>query len=559
MAFPRRLGMVTSGAVLALLLALMGTAAPPVGGMQESEDTFALGIVAANCEREPTAFPFQGGDCVPAEGAVIVVTTSNGELVGTCVAEATEPEAVVAGCAIPVPYGSALVVTEDVATIPPGYAPTSNPQPFEVPATPPDGVFGGPVFLNLPNGVADDATDDAGATCDTTDADFADASAADSTMFRGNAARTGEQPGPGPAGVPLPLADFDGQDYQGANDLPSGPLSAPVVADGVLYVGGFRAEHTGDFGSTEDYYSLYAFDAKTGAYLWHFGNFDADGAVYSTPAVAGGVVYFGTEAGTIYAVDASTHRQRWRYDAGSAVRSSVAVANGVVYAGTTGGWIVALDAETADPLWTVRLGEWALTGPAVAGGGVYVGAADGALFGVDAATGQPRWRFQAADAVIYTPAVAGDAVYAAAGGYTLHAVDAATGTERWTSGVAVGSSAMIDAASVGSPAVSGGVVIAANDGYLAAFDARTGRECWNRLTDGSGLASPSVADGVVYAGSVAGILYAFDASDGTEGWRYTIRIGQGEWLTSPPLVAGGVVYFANAGGRISAIAGSEPQ
>ncbi len=552
--------MSVGGLVLALLLALSGAGTTAARG-QEADEAFDLAIVAANCEREPTSFPFQGGDCVPAEGAQIVVTTPGGELVGTCVAKTTELSALVASCAITVPYGSTLIITEDIASLPAGYAPTHNPQRFDVPFEPPDGVFGGPVFLNLPNlppGGANDATADASTTCQMIGVGSDDAAATGMTMFRGNASRTGEQPGPGPVGVPLPLAGFGDQDYQGAKDVDNsgGPTSSPVLADGVLYVGGFRAEHADTFASPEDYYGMYAFDAETGAYRWHF---EADGAVYSTPAVAGGTVYFATDAGTVYAVDASSHRRRWRYDAGSAVHSSVAVAGGVVYAATEEGWLIALDAKTATPLWTVRLGEWALTGPAVSDDSVYVGATDGSVFGVDAATGTPRWRFRAADAVTYTPAVAGGAIFVAAGDFTLQAVDAETGTERWKSGVAVGSSAMLDEAGVVSPVVSGGVVFAANAGYLAAFDALTGQECWNRLTDGSGFASPSVAAGVVYAVSVAGVVYAVGASDGTEHWYYTTRVEDGDWLTSPPVVADGIIYFTNADGRLSAIAGSEQQ
>jgi hypothetical protein len=121
-------------------------------GSSGAEDTFPLGIVATNCGRRPTGYPFLGGDCVPADGAVITLTTPNGELVDTCIAEAPAPDSRVAVCSIPMPYGSSVVVTEDVSTIDAGYAPTFNPQPFHMPTEPPDGVFGGPVFLNLPVG-----------------------------------------------------------------------------------------------------------------------------------------------------------------------------------------------------------------------------------------------------------------------------------------------------------------------------------------------------------------------------------------------------------------------
>lgn len=127
---------------------------------QQSEGDYELGIVAANCERKPTSYPFQGGDCVPAEGTVIVVTTSGGDLIGTCIAAATDLDAPVAGCSILVPFGSTVTVTEDMTTVPPGYAPTNNPQVFDVPTGPPDGAIGGPVFLNLQTANTETTSDD---------------------------------------------------------------------------------------------------------------------------------------------------------------------------------------------------------------------------------------------------------------------------------------------------------------------------------------------------------------------------------------------------------------
>jgi outer membrane protein assembly factor BamB len=44
---------------------------------------------------------------------------------------------------------------------------------------------------------------------------------------------------------------------------------------------------------------LYALDARTGQEKW---SFKTDGEVYSSPAVAGGVVYFSSTDGYLYAV-----------------------------------------------------------------------------------------------------------------------------------------------------------------------------------------------------------------------------------------------------------------
>jgi outer membrane protein assembly factor BamB len=61
--------------------------------------------------------------------------------------------------------------------------------------------------------------------------------------------------------------------------------------------------------------------------------------VFSSPAVANGVVYVGSGLngnGNVFALNARTGAKLWSY-ATDAVQSSPAVANGVVYVGSDGG------------------------------------------------------------------------------------------------------------------------------------------------------------------------------------------------------------------------------
>ncbi len=135
---------------IAFLFVLSGTTGTVTVTAQDGGSSFDLAIVAANCEHMPTAFPFQGGGCNPANGAVIVVTTNDGNLIGTCIAQSAKSDAVIASCSVAVPFNSSIVVTEDVRSIIVGYAPAMNPQTIEIGASPPEGDFAGPVFLNLP-------------------------------------------------------------------------------------------------------------------------------------------------------------------------------------------------------------------------------------------------------------------------------------------------------------------------------------------------------------------------------------------------------------------------
>jgi outer membrane protein assembly factor BamB len=112
--------------------------------------------------------------------------------------------------------------------------------------------------------------------------------------------------------------------------------------------------------------------------------------VFSSPAVANGVVYVGSEDGKLYAFNAAgttncsgapkTCSPLWSASAGTSVDSSPAVANGVVYVGSIDGNMYAFDVGTGGPLWSATTGDVVASSPAVADGVVYVGSSDGKLY-----------------------------------------------------------------------------------------------------------------------------------------------------------------------------------
>ena len=60
--------------------------------------------------------------------------------------------------------------------------------------------------------------------------------------------------------------------------------------------------------------NVFALDASTGAVRWSFSTgADIGDYVYSSPAVAKGVVYVGCLDGNVYALNASTGAKLWNY------------------------------------------------------------------------------------------------------------------------------------------------------------------------------------------------------------------------------------------------------
>ena len=72
-----------------------------------------------------------------------------------------------------------------------------------------------------------------------------------------------------------------------------------------------------------------------------------------------------------------------------------------------------------------------------------------------------------------------------------------------------------------SPTVAEGTVyFGADEGYLYAVEAVTGKEKWRFKTGDVIYSSPAIAGGVVYVGSHDGHLYAIDAETGQAKWRF---------------------------------------
>jgi outer membrane protein assembly factor BamB len=66
----------------------------------------------------------------------------------------------------------------------------------------------------------------------------------------------------------------------------------------------------------------------------------------SSPAVAAGVVYFGSGDNHVYALDAQSGELKWKFKTGDVVHASPAVSGGVVYIGSWDRNLYALDAKT---------------------------------------------------------------------------------------------------------------------------------------------------------------------------------------------------------------------
>ena len=194
--------------------------------------------------------------------------------------------------------------------------------------------------------------------------------------------------------------------------------------------------------------------------------FRTEEAIWSSPAVWEGTLYFGSKDGFLYAVDSETGAERWKSRSKYGVTSSPAVSQGMVFLGGWEGAVIAFDANTGRVLWKTETKEGNAGSPAVAGGAVVAGRnvldirsgrllrdfrfespissespalLQGSLYSgvkdtmvsIDVESGVTRWKFRTEGSIWSGPAIAEDIVYFGNDFRYLYAVDAQTGAERW--------------------------------------------------------------------------------------------------------------------------------
>ncbi|HEX6570776.1 MAG TPA: PQQ-binding-like beta-propeller repeat protein [Steroidobacteraceae bacterium] len=342
------------------------------------------------------------------------------------------------------------------------------------------------------------------------------------STFHGNVARTGVFQGTGPVTAPSTRWVFKA----------AGPIvTTPAVAGDSVYVASLSGH-------------LYAIDRTTGTEKW---NFKSRMAIASSPTVDEDTVYFVSSAGSLAAIDASNGQPRWVYaieherrfeaknlhgyppasqtipDAWDMWVSSPAVAGGRVYFGSGDGNVYAVDAKSGLLQWKFTTGDVVHGSPAVVTGTVYVGSYDGKFYALDAATGQPRWSFQGGlDPAIHnqqgfqaSAAVVDGVVYVGSRDAHVYALDAATGRKKWDYPT---SKSWVNT----TPAVRDGLVYAAtsDSSRFFALDAKTGRLRFNFDAKAYVFSSPALAGRLAYFGSHNGKLYAVDASTGQLAWEF---------------------------------------
>lgn len=329
-----------------------------------------------------------------------------------------------------------------------------------------------------------------------------------------------------------------------------GVVSTPVIAEGRVYVG------------SQDK-NVYCLDARDGRCLW---SFMTEVRIKSSVAVADGRVYVGPDDGYVYCLDAKNGTLIWKTEAGgyieasfkavTGIRSSPMVVGDRVYVGSLDTNLYCLDADSGDIVWTYKTDGYITSSPAVSDGAVYITSQEpnsGALYKIDAAKGSRVWKCEipyviAADRgtdIHASPTVADGMVFVAANKQNYYGVNAETGDIEWTYFTTEGTEG-IGGYLVASMAYHDGELYVVDMFFITALDAESGEVAWKSWIGTELYTSPAYADGKVYVTTDRRFVYVLNATNGDR--LSFFDTGSNSW--SAPSLYEGRLYFGNNDGNI---------
>jgi outer membrane protein assembly factor BamB len=253
--------------------------------------------------------------------------------------------------------------------------------------------------------------------------------------------------------------------------------------------------------------TIVGLDAKTGHEQWRFSGqtptkpvkglrLKLFAQVYApSPVVANQLIIFSTVEGDLYAVDRATKELRWSFQADGFI-GPIALGNGAAYFGTVSGSTYSVDLTSGHEKWKIKaqLLKW----PIVANGSLYF-SDKGSIYAVDAATGQTKWKVRARGKPGTALGFAYDTIYFAGLNDSIYALDAKNGQEKWR---------FKTSDAYDSPVIADGIVYAGGSEQLLAIDAHSGAQIWVLKEKKANMSPPAVTDGVVYALTYEGSVYA---------------------------------------------------
>jgi hypothetical protein len=148
-----------------------------------------------------------------------------------------------------------------------------------------------------------------------------------------------------------------------------------------------------------------------------------------------GKVFVGTEMGNLYALDATTGAQAWKFAAGSPILASAAATGGKVFFAALDGSVYAINVSNGSQAWKTKIASRLgfSTAPVLADGKILLGGRNGVFYAFDPANGNKLWEYKVGAPILQTAAANNGRVFFGAMDLRVYALNTSNGSFAWKS------------------------------------------------------------------------------------------------------------------------------
>ncbi len=264
--------------------------------------------------------------------------------------------------------------------------------------------------------------------------------------------------------------------------------------------------------------------------------------VRGSASIFGGCAYFGTDDGTIYAINSTTGALLWSYATNGSIEATPYATSDRLYVGSYDGFMYALERSMGTLAWRFDAGS-AIRGACAFDGNVYFGTEEGKLFALSS-SGSELWNFSANASIGASPIISNGHVIVGSHDSFLYSINSTDGMLDWSSQLySMQSSPMI------APLHPGKIFVGADDGMLYCINVSDGSVAWRSALGAPIVSTPSCMNGTIYFGDYAGRVHAVNSTTGSELWSRSV----GGTILSSVALADGKLYFTSLDGFVHCI------
>lgn len=263
--------------------------------------------------------------------------------------------------------------------------------------------------------------------------------------------------------------------------------------------------------------------------------FKTEDEIRCSPTATRDMAFIGSYDNNVWALKLDNGELAWKFATKAGIASSPVLdeQNRLIMFGSEDNNFYAVDYRSGRLSWSHATKDRVRGTPRIEHGHVFFGSDDGKIYALSAANGRMLWAYDTTAPVRGRPFVTNELVIVGSETGEVLALTL-SGARKWSYRTRKGviSSPYVDPKE-------GICYVGSTDGFMYAVDANNGFNSWRFRTNGPIVSSPIESKGMLYFGSADGCLYAINAQSSRERWKYQID----KPIVSSPIVHKESVYF----------------